>query len=114
VGINLAVQDAVVAANVLCGPLLKGRVRDRHLRAVQRRREWAMRPIQAAQGLAQPHVVADVLKGDEPFELPRFLRLLLCAPVVRDVPARLIAYGAWPVRPKKPKRAAVGPPGTER
>ncbi len=81
---------------------------------MQRHREWAVRPIQAAQGLAQRHVVADVLKGDEPFELPRFLRLLLCAPVVRDVPARLIAYGAWPVRPKKPKRAAVGPPGTER
>jgi 2-polyprenyl-6-methoxyphenol hydroxylase-like FAD-dependent oxidoreductase len=100
VGINLAIQDAVVAANVLAGPLLEGRVRVRHLRAVQRRREWAVRLIQAAQDLAQRHVVADVLKGDEPFELPRLIRLLLRTPFVRDVPARLIAYGAWPVRPK--------------
>jgi 2-polyprenyl-6-methoxyphenol hydroxylase-like FAD-dependent oxidoreductase len=106
VGINLAIQDAVVAANVLAGPLGEGRVRDRHLRAVQRRREWAVRLIQGAQDLAQRHVVARVLKGDEPFELSRPLRLLLRTPVLRDVPARLIAYGAWPVRPKGPKRAA--------
>jgi 2-polyprenyl-6-methoxyphenol hydroxylase-like FAD-dependent oxidoreductase len=109
VGINLAIQDAVVAANVLAGPLGEGRVRDRHLRAVQRRREWAVRLIQGAQDLAQRHVVARVLKGDEPFELSRPLRLLLRTPVLRDVPARLIAYGAWPVRPKGPKRAAAGP-----
>jgi 2-polyprenyl-6-methoxyphenol hydroxylase-like FAD-dependent oxidoreductase len=101
VGINLAIQDAVVAANVLAGPLLEGRVRAPHLRTVQRRREWAVRLIQGVQNLAERHVVAHVLKGDEPFELPRLLRLLLHIPVVRDVPARLIAYGAWPVRPKE-------------
>ncbi len=101
VGINLAIQDAVVAANVLAGPLGKGMVRVRHLRAVQRRREWAVRLIQGAQELAQRHVVADALHADEPFELSRLLRLLLRTPVLRDVPARLIAYGAWPVHPKK-------------
>ncbi len=105
-GINLAIQDAVVAANVLAGPLLEGRVRHRHLRAVQRRREWAVHLIQDAQNLAQRHVVADVLEGDEPFELPPLLGLLLRTPVLRDVPARLIAYGAWPVHPEEPKRAA--------
>ena len=106
VGINLAIQDAVVAANVLAGPLSKGKVRVRHLRAVQRRREWAVRLVQGAQELAQRHVVADALHADEPFELSRLLRLLLCTPVLRDVPARLIAYGAWPVHPKK--RTSVG------
>jgi 2-polyprenyl-6-methoxyphenol hydroxylase-like FAD-dependent oxidoreductase len=109
VGINLAIQDAVVATNVLAGPLLEGRVCDRHLRAVQRRREWAVRMIQGVQDLAQRHVVADVLEGDEPFELSRFLKLLLRTPVLRDVPARLIAYGAWPVRLKEPKRMAGFP-----
>jgi 2-polyprenyl-6-methoxyphenol hydroxylase-like FAD-dependent oxidoreductase len=113
VGINLAIQDAVVAANVLVGPLLKGKINNRHLRGVQRRREWAVRLIQGAQNLAQRHVVASVLKGDEQFELPLSLRLLLRTPVLRDVPARLIAYGAWPVRPKEPKRAA-GPSRTGR
>lgn len=98
VGINLAIEDAVVAANVLAGPLSEGRVRDRHLRSVQRRREWAVRAVQYAQDLAQRHVVADALRDDEPFELPRLLRLLLRVPLVRDVPARLIAYGVWPAR----------------
>jgi len=105
IGINLAIQDAVVAANVLAGPLLKGRTRTRHLVAVQRRREWAVRLIQSAQDLAQRWVVADMLKGDELFELPLLLRLLLRTPVLRDVPACLIAYGAWPVHPKDPRRA---------
>jgi 2-polyprenyl-6-methoxyphenol hydroxylase-like FAD-dependent oxidoreductase len=106
VGINLAIQDAVVAANVLAGPLREERVDVRHLRAVQRRREWAVRLIQVAQDLAQRHVVAKVLREDEPFELSRLLRLLLRVPIIRDVPARLIAYGAWPARPKEHKGAA--------
>ena len=101
VGINLAIQDAVVAANLLAGPLGKGKVRVRHLRAVQRRREWAVRLIQGAQELAQRHVVADALHADEQFELSRLLRLLLRTPILRNLPARLIAYGAWPVHPKK-------------
>jgi 2-polyprenyl-6-methoxyphenol hydroxylase-like FAD-dependent oxidoreductase len=108
-GINLAIQDAVAAANVLAGPLLEGRVRDRDLGVVQRRREWAVRLIQGAQDLAQRYVVASMLEGDEPFELPRLLRLLLHTPFLRDVPARLIACGAWPVRPKEPKRTTAGP-----
>jgi 2-polyprenyl-6-methoxyphenol hydroxylase-like FAD-dependent oxidoreductase len=100
VGINLAIQDAVVAANVLAGPLMQGKVGVRHLKAVQRRRAWVVRLIQGAQELAQRWVVADVLKGDDPFELPRFLLLLLRTPVLRDVPAHLIAYGARPVLPR--------------
>jgi 2-polyprenyl-6-methoxyphenol hydroxylase-like FAD-dependent oxidoreductase len=107
VGINLAIGDAVVAANVLAGPLRKDRVSMRHLAAVQRRREWVVCLIQAAQDLTQRHVVASVLEGNEPFELPRLLRLLLRAPVLRDVPARLIAYGVWPVRPKESKKLVL-------
>ena len=104
VGINLAIQDAVVAANVLVSPLREGMVRTRHLAAVQRRREWAVRLIQGAQHLAQRYVVSRMLEGNEPFELSRLLRLLLRVPVLHAVPARLIAYGAWPVRLEEPKR----------
>ena len=107
VGINLAIQDAVTAADVLAGPLLEGRPpKTRHLRAVQRRRELPVRLVQAAQHLAQRWVVSGALdpEPDEPFELPRSLKLVLKTPVVRDVPARLIAYGAWPVRANRSTR----------
>ncbi len=98
IGINLAIQDAVVAANVLAKPLRNGRLSGRHLRSVQRRREAPTRLVQAAQDLAQRWVVAGVLGSEEAYRLPLLLRLLLRAPVLRDLPARLIAYGAWPVR----------------
>ena len=114
VGINLAIQDALVAANVLARPLLEGEVRIRHLRSVQLRRRWVVRLIQAAQNLAQRHVVADALDKDETFELSRFLRLLLRVPVLRDVPARLIAYGVWPARPKDEKRKSGKDAGAAR
>jgi 2-polyprenyl-6-methoxyphenol hydroxylase-like FAD-dependent oxidoreductase len=104
VGINLAIQDAVIAANVLSGPLKEGKVRTPHLAAVQRRREWVVRLLQGAQNLAQRCVVAKVLEGNRSFELPRLLRLLLRVPMLRAVPARLIAYGAGTVRFEAPKR----------
>ncbi len=100
IGINLAIQDAVVAANVLAGPLKDGRLRERHLRSVQLRREAPTRLVQAAQGLAQRWVVAGVLGSRGEYRLPLLLRLLLRAPILRDLPARLIAHGAWPVRVK--------------
>ena len=50
VGINYAVQDAVAAANLLAGPLLRGGLTDAHLAAVQRRREWPTRFIPARSG----------------------------------------------------------------
>jgi len=100
VGINLAIEDAVVAANVLADPLLEGSVEERHLRSVQRRRSPCVRVIQYAQDFAQRHVVGDALDREDAFELPRFLRLLLRTPILSAVPTRLIAYGAWSVRLK--------------
>jgi 2-polyprenyl-6-methoxyphenol hydroxylase-like FAD-dependent oxidoreductase len=101
VGINLAIQDAVVAANVLVEPLKNARLRERHLRSVQLRRELPTRFIQAAQNLTQRWVVAGVLDSRDAYRLPLLLRLLLRVPILRDLPARLIAHGAsWPVRVK--------------
>ena len=97
VGINYAIQDAVVAANALAGPLRRGRVRLADLAAVQRRREWPTRIIQALQTVVQRQVVAGALDQRRPFKLPFFLRL----PVLRDLPARLIAFGVWPVHARR-------------
>ena len=102
VGINYAIQDAVVAANTLAGPLKKSqtRLKDldlRRLAAVQRRREWPTRIIQKLQALIQGRILAPALASDRQFRPPMFLRLLLRVPVVRDLPARIVAFGVWPV-----------------
>ncbi|HEV2764690.1 MAG TPA: FAD-dependent monooxygenase, partial [Pyrinomonadaceae bacterium] len=98
VGINYAIQDAVAAANVLAAPLLAGDVRDEHLREVQRRREWPTRVVQAVQRAVQSRVIAGVLDPDQPIRLPLLVRLVLRTPVLRDLPARFIAYGVRPAR----------------
>jgi 2-polyprenyl-6-methoxyphenol hydroxylase-like FAD-dependent oxidoreductase len=105
VGINYAIQDAVVASNVLAGPLkeCQARLRDldpRYLAAVQRRRELPTRLIQGFQALIQGRVLAPALASDGPFASPLLLRLLPRAPILRDLPARVVAFGVWPVRVK--------------
>ena len=93
VGINYAIQDAVVAANVLTGPLKAGRVQPSDLAEVQRRREWPTRTIQAIQSFLQKRVIANVLRSQETIRVPRYIRLLFRIPLLRDLPARLIAFG---------------------
>jgi 2-polyprenyl-6-methoxyphenol hydroxylase-like FAD-dependent oxidoreductase len=108
VGINYAIQDAVVAANVL-GPRLKAGIplRTRDLARVQRRREWPTRLIQTFQTLAQRAVMARVTAAGAgaPFTPPRLVRVLLKSPLVLALPARLIGFGLWPPHVKAPPRA---------
>ena len=104
VGINYAIQDAVVAANLLASPLTAGDVQVRDLRAVQRRREWPTRLIQAAQACAQRWVVARALTAREPAGLGAFLRLCLRLPLLRDLPGRLIAFDLRPAHVKRETR----------
>jgi len=106
VGINYAIQDAVVAANVLTEPLKKGQsqLKDldvRHLAAVQYRRELPTRVIQALQVQIQQRVLAPALASAQPFAPPAFLRLLLRVPFLRALPARIIAFGVWPVHVRR-------------
>ena len=106
VGINYAIQDAVVAANVLSGPLGESQARlvdleVRHLAAVQRRRELPTRLIQKFQALIQELVLAPTLRSNAPFAPPLSLRLLLRVPIVRNIPSRIVAFGFRPVRVKK-------------
>jgi 2-polyprenyl-6-methoxyphenol hydroxylase-like FAD-dependent oxidoreductase len=92
VGINLAVQDAVVAANRIAGPLREGRLRTADLAAVQRRRQLPTVVTQLVQAQIQRRVLAPAL-GGAGSGLPAALRLLRRVPVVRDLPVRLFALG---------------------
>ena len=106
VGINLAVQDAVAAANLLARPLRDGRVEADALRRVQRRREWPTRVTQRLQLLVQDRVVSRVLEGGRPPRPPLPLRLFARWPVLRRIPARLVGVG---VRPEHVRTPAVAP-----
>ena len=97
IGVNYAIHDAVVAANVLSGPLQAGRLRLRDLAAVQRRREWPTRVIQAIQSQAAGRLFGTVFGPDRTFTPPAFLRVFSRIPIVRDLPARVVAFGVWPV-----------------
>jgi 2-polyprenyl-6-methoxyphenol hydroxylase-like FAD-dependent oxidoreductase len=94
VGINYAIQDAVVAANVLTKPLQAESLRTSHLARVQSKRNWPTRFIQAFQAVIQKRILANALDTSKPFKLPFFLRL----PLLRRIPARLIAFGIRRVR----------------
>jgi|ERR1044072_4066919 2-polyprenyl-6-methoxyphenol hydroxylase-like FAD-dependent oxidoreductase len=93
VGINYAIQDAVVAANVLTEPLKNGALTEEHLHAVQRQREWPTRLIQALQTNIQKRVIAAALDPRIKFRVPLILRLLLRIPGLRTLPARVIGLG---------------------
>jgi 2-polyprenyl-6-methoxyphenol hydroxylase-like FAD-dependent oxidoreductase len=101
VGINYAIQDAVVTANVLSGKLAYGIVQLRDLATVQRLREWPTRLIQAYQGMLQKNVFPSIFSSDQPFIIPLWVRLMMRMPFVRDIPARIIALGFRPVHLKK-------------
>jgi 2-polyprenyl-6-methoxyphenol hydroxylase-like FAD-dependent oxidoreductase len=101
VGINYAIQDGVVAANVLSAGLKSGRVSDADLAEVQRQREWPTRVIQTAQSFLQRRIIAGALNTAQPGNVPWQLRLFAKIPVLRDVPPRLIAFGPRRVRLKE-------------
>jgi 2-polyprenyl-6-methoxyphenol hydroxylase-like FAD-dependent oxidoreductase len=94
VGINYAIQDAVVTANLLTEPLRAGRIRMRTLAEVQRQREWPTRVMQALQGALQNQVLRSGLASGQTFTPPPVVRL----PLVRALVARLVGYGVRRVR----------------
>jgi 2-polyprenyl-6-methoxyphenol hydroxylase-like FAD-dependent oxidoreductase len=96
VGINLAIQDAVAAANLLAAPLREGRLTEADLRQVQRRRELPTRITQRLQLFVQDRVIKRVLGGTTALSPPLVLRLLARIPWLRRIPARLIGIGIRP------------------
>jgi 2-polyprenyl-6-methoxyphenol hydroxylase-like FAD-dependent oxidoreductase len=101
VGINYAIQDAVVAANVLTQPLLAGTVKTAQLEEVQRQRQWPTQVIQRIQTTIQQRVIAGALQANQAFRLPLFLRVLLKIPFLRDIPAKILAFGVRRVHLKQ-------------
>lgn len=94
VGINLAVQDAVAAANILAEPLSRGERVDHLLGRVQARRMFPTRVIQGAQRLIQRRIIGRLLQSDVRLERPPIaLRLLKRFPVLARIPARAIGLG---------------------
>jgi 2-polyprenyl-6-methoxyphenol hydroxylase-like FAD-dependent oxidoreductase len=102
VGINLAIQDAVAAANLLASPLRDGTATTADLRKVQRRRELPTRLTQRLQLFVQDRVISRVLRGRKQLTLPWPLRLLRRFPVLRRIPARLVGIGFLPEHVKTP------------
>jgi 2-polyprenyl-6-methoxyphenol hydroxylase-like FAD-dependent oxidoreductase len=100
VGINYAIQDATVAANVLSDDLRAGKLPLRDLAEVQRKREWPTRMIQGFQNMMQGQVLTKVLKSDEPLTISPFLLFLLRLPGIRVLPAKFIGIGPWPAHVK--------------
>lgn len=94
VGINLAIQDAVAAANILSEPLRRGVVSPKVLGQIQERRELPARLTQRMQVIIHHQVLAPTLKSDRPIaRLPLPFRMLRSFPALRRIPARAIGLG---------------------
>lgn len=102
VGINLAIQDAVAAANILAEKLADGRLSDDNLEAVQRRREFPTRATQRLQILVQNAVIKRVLSSSQPLAVPWALQLMQHWTFLRRIPARVIGIGFRPEHVRTP------------
>jgi 2-polyprenyl-6-methoxyphenol hydroxylase-like FAD-dependent oxidoreductase len=106
VGINVAIQDAVAAANRLAGPLRAGKATDDDLQAIQKRRIPAVRFTQWLQLTIQRRIISRVLATqDRPKPLP-FFKLFNSFPILRRIPARLIGVGIRPEHVRTPEAAS--------
>ncbi len=111
-GIKYAIEDAVVAANVLAEPLRAGRVRPNHLAKVQRKREIPTRFIQALGAFAQKTFLRRFLNPHQKPMLPPFF-LLAPIPILRKMLPRVMAFGLWKVRVKDPQARPAPDAGPE-
>jgi 2-polyprenyl-6-methoxyphenol hydroxylase-like FAD-dependent oxidoreductase len=106
VGINLAIQDAVAAANILWKPLQDGTLSTFDLARVQHRRTLPTRVTQRLQVLAQNRIVQPVLASTRPLTPPWILRFMSRTPLLQRIPARIVGVGVRPEHVHSP--AATG------
>ena len=102
IGINLAIQDAVAAANILAGPIAEGKEVDGLLHRVQDRRLFPTRAIQAGQKAAQEAVIGRVLGGAPIVRAAWPVRMLDRFPMLRRIPGRIIGLGVRRERVRSP------------
>ena len=93
IGINLAIQDAVAAANILAAPLARGENVDSLLRRVQARRMLPTKLFQAGQRAAHNRIIGQVLASGGPLRAPWPVRMLDRYPFLRRIPGRIIGLG---------------------
>lgn len=103
VGINLAIQDAVAAANILWRPLREGRASEQDLAAVQARRLLPTRVVQRMQVAVQTRIISGVLASEAPVRAPWYLKLAAGIPLVRRIPARIVGLGVRPEHIRSPE-----------
>lgn len=103
VGINLAIQDAVAAANRLAQPLYERHVTDADLAAVEQRRTFPTRATQRVQVAIQNSVISSVLSGNT-MRVPFVVRLLQWIPLLRVIPAYVVGVGVRPEHIETPER----------
>ncbi|MBK8273516.1 MAG: FAD-dependent oxidoreductase [Sphingomonadales bacterium] len=104
IGINLAIQDAVAAANILAAPLRRSSNVDDLLFRVERRRRLPTRVIQAGQKLAQDRIIGAIFKPGAQIDRPPWvLRLLNRFPLLRRIPGRIVGLGVRRERVESPR-----------
>ncbi len=103
VGINLAVQDAVAAANILAEPLRRGAVTLETLKAVQERREFPTRFTQRLQLAVQNNIIGPALAGSGARPRAPLMMRMLQWPLLRRIPGRVIAVGVRPEHIRTPE-----------
>jgi 2-polyprenyl-6-methoxyphenol hydroxylase-like FAD-dependent oxidoreductase len=96
VGINLAIQDAVAAANALSGPLKRGPVDESVLAAIEQRRTFPTKVTQGIQIAIQQRLIDPVLSSTRPLRAPGILRFLAGIPALRFIPAYIVGVGVRP------------------
>ena len=96
VGINLAIQDAIAAANILAEPLRKGHLTEEDLHRVQKRRTFPTWATQRLQIAIQNRVIDPVLRSTAELKPPWIVRLMQRWPVLQGIPARQIGIGFRP------------------
>ena len=96
VGVNVAVQDAIAAANILAAPLRESRLSTEHLAQVQKRRTFPMKVIQGIQVAVQRNIIDKVLSSDRPISAPWTVKLFNWLPFLQRIPARVVGIGVRP------------------
>ena len=108
VGINIAVQDAVAAANRLAAPLKAGTLISGHLQAVQARRDFPARMTQKIQLTMQNRIIGPALQSTREPKPPLLFKLFDAIPPLRRIPARLLALGIQPEHVQTPDIGVAG------
>jgi 2-polyprenyl-6-methoxyphenol hydroxylase-like FAD-dependent oxidoreductase len=104
VGINLAVQDAVAAANILAEPLAKGSLDDDRLDDVRQRRLWPVKATQFVQVQMQNRVISPILaEKSKSLRAPLAMRIISRVPMLRRLVASVVGMGFRPEHVRSPE-----------